>query len=112
MNTDVAAYWTLINARIKELGTTQENVCKQIGMKYQTMRSMVTKGIFPRLPYAAAIAETLKLDLDYTWTQKINSAEEQFYRDYSQYTDLLETLKRLSAENVRAVTVMAKTLAG
>jgi hypothetical protein len=53
-----------INNRIKLLQTTQEWVAAQSGIKYQTLRGWVTKGIFPRANEAAALAKTLDTSVE------------------------------------------------
>ena len=61
---DSTNFWMRINNRIKLLQTTQEWVAAQSGIKYQTLRGWVTKGIFPRANEATALAKTLDTSVE------------------------------------------------
>ena len=58
-------FWERVNKTIKTRGQKQEWLAEQTGIKYQTLRSWVSKDILPRVDDAVKIAHALEVSVEY-----------------------------------------------
>lgn len=108
------AFWDSVNAEIKRKNTTQEWVARQAGIKYQTFRGWVSKGILPRVDEAVAIVRALGVSVEYMIAGQDDSkeyAELRLLALAKKYSDFLECLESLDPLTLETVRVQVKAVA-
>ena len=58
-------FWQRVKFLIKENNTKQEWLAEKTGIKYQTLRSMISKNTFPKADDAVKIAKALNTTVEY-----------------------------------------------
>ncbi|MDR3284480.1 MAG: helix-turn-helix domain-containing protein [Treponema sp.] len=94
-------FWERVNKTIKETGITQESLAEKTGIKYQTLRSWVSKDILPRVDDAAKIAKELGVMVEYLVSGAHSFAPrdaDDFYLRYKRFSILLEYVEQLPPE--------------
>jgi transcriptional regulator with XRE-family HTH domain len=106
-------FWERVNKTIKENGIKQEWLAQKTCIKYQTLRSWVSKDILPRADDAAKIAKELNVTVEYlvTGTNSFALGEaDEFYMKYRKFSVLLEYLELLNQEQREDIEAFALTL--
>jgi transcriptional regulator with XRE-family HTH domain len=106
-------FWERVNKTIKMRSQKQEWLAEQTGIKYQTLRSWVSKDILPRVDDAVKIARALEVSVEYL-VEGANSAMpreiDTFYTRYKKFSVLLEYLEELTLEQREDIEAFALTL--
>ncbi|MDR1399535.1 MAG: helix-turn-helix domain-containing protein [Treponema sp.] len=106
-------FWERVNKTIKTRGQKQEWLAEQTGIKYQTLRSWVSKDILPRVDDAVKIAQALEVSVEYL-LEGVNSSLPReidvFYTRYKKFSVLLEYLEELTLEQREDIEAFALTL--
>ncbi|MDR3303179.1 MAG: helix-turn-helix domain-containing protein, partial [Treponema sp.] len=58
-------FWERVNKAIRAKGAKQEWLAEQTGIKYQTLRSWISKEVLPRVDDAVRIADALGVSTEY-----------------------------------------------
>lgn len=65
-------FWQRVKFLIKENNTKQEWLAEKTGIKYQTLRSMISKNTFPKADDAVKIAKALNTTVEYLVRRFLN----------------------------------------
>jgi transcriptional regulator with XRE-family HTH domain len=106
-------FWGAVNTTIKSNRVKQEWLAEKTGIKYQTLRSWISKNILPRADDAVKIAKELGVTVEYlieghhsTMPQEIDS----FYLKYKKFSILLAYLEQLTQEQREDIEAFALML--
>jgi transcriptional regulator with XRE-family HTH domain len=106
-------FWERVNKTIRANGIKQEWLAEQTGIKYQTLRSWVSKDILPRVDDAVKRAHALEVSVEYL-VEGANSTVpreiDTFYTRYKKFSVLLEYLEELTPEQREDIEALALTL--
>jgi transcriptional regulator with XRE-family HTH domain len=93
-------FWDRVNKLAKMSKTKQEWIAEAAGVKFQTLRSWVTKDILPRVDDGVKIAGSLGVTAEYLLggAEKDGVEAEAFYASYRKYAALLGYVEGLSPE--------------
>lgn len=86
-------FWDRVNFFVKKQKTTQEYLAKKAGIKYQTLRNWVSRGIYPQAPEAERIARILGTSVEFLVTGKDRSAPE-FKEDELKIIDIIRGISQ------------------
>ena len=93
---------------IKENNTKQEWLAEKTGIKYQTLRSMISKNTFPKADDAVKIAKALNTTVEYLVNGYKDSNHEinKFYIENAKYSVFLEYLSELNSNQIEDLETM------
>lgn len=77
-------FWNNVNNLLKEMNTTQEVMCSEIGLSINTVRGWISKDVLPRVDDAVSIAQFLHTSSEYLVTGKDDPRLENIYADISE----------------------------
>ncbi len=101
-------FWQRVKYLIKENNTKQEWLAEISGIKYQTLRSMISKNTFPKADDAVKIAEVLNTTVEYLVNGNKDSNHEinKFYLENAKYSVFLEYLSKLNSNQIEDLETM------
>jgi transcriptional regulator with XRE-family HTH domain len=106
-------FWEQVNKTIKSSGVKQEWLAKKAGIKFQTLRSWVSKDILPRADDAVKIAKELGVTVEYLIEGHHSSMPHEidsFPLKYKKFLILLEYLEQLNQEQREDIETFALML--
>ena len=106
-------FWERFNKLVKEQRTTQEWLAKAAGLKFQTLRSQINKGILPRADEALKIARELGVTVEFLLEGRnsdVPREADKFYMTYRRFSVLLDYLVELTQDQREDIEAFAVTL--
>ncbi|MDR3170277.1 MAG: helix-turn-helix domain-containing protein [Treponema sp.] len=106
-------FWERVNKAIKINSVKQEWLAEKTGIKYQTLRSWVSKDILPRVDDAVKIAGELGVTVEYLvmgTNSGVSKEIDNFYVKYKKFSIVLEYLELLNQEQREDIEAFALTL--
>jgi transcriptional regulator with XRE-family HTH domain len=106
-------FWERVNKAIRENKIKQEWLAEKTGIKYQTLRSWVSKDILPRIDDGVKIAKELGFTAEYLVLGQnagVSRDIDAFYRKYKRFSILLEYMELLNMEQCEDIEALALTL--
>lgn len=105
-------FWQRVKFLIKENNTKQEWLAEKTGIKYQTLRSMISKNTFPKADDAVKIAKALNTTVEYLVNGNKDSNHEinKFYIENAKYSVFLEYLSELNSNQIEDIETMVIAL--
>jgi transcriptional regulator with XRE-family HTH domain len=102
-----------VNKAIRVNNVKQEWLAEKTGIKYQTLRSWVSKDILPRVDDGVKIAGELGVTVEYLVAgtdSRIPKEIDNFYMQYKKFSIVLEYLELLNQEQREDIEAFALTL--
>jgi transcriptional regulator with XRE-family HTH domain len=106
-------FWERMNKLIKEQGITQESLAKRTGIKFQTLRSWLTKDTLPRVDDAHKIAGELGVTVEFLLegrNSEVSQEEDKFYMRFRRFSVMLDYMEELSPEQREDIEAFVVTL--
>ncbi|MDR3342646.1 MAG: helix-turn-helix domain-containing protein [Treponema sp.] len=106
-------FWDEVNKAIKAQRVKQEWLAEKTGIKYQTLRSWVSKDILPRVDDGVKIAKELGVTVEYLvegTDSSVSKEIDDFYMQYKKFSIVLEYLELLNQEQREDIEAFALTL--
>lgn len=106
-------FWRRVKMLIKQNNTKQEWLAEKTGIKYQTLRSMISKNTFPKADDAVRMAKSLGTTAEYLVNgyDKTESEMQRFYAENARFSVFLEYLAKLTSNQIEDLEAMVIALA-
>lgn len=88
---DSEVFWKNVSQIMKSKKISQEKMCSDLGMSIYTLRSSISKQVFPRVDVAVTIANYLGTSVEFLLTGK----------ESNEYKERLENLKSEMSELIK-----------
>lgn len=106
-------FWQRVKFLIKENNTKQEWLAEKTGIKYQTLRSMISKNTFPKVDDAVKIAHALNTTVEFLVNGNNDFYHEinKFYSENAKFSVFLEYFSELNSNQIEDIETMVIALA-
>ena len=105
-------FWKRVKILIKQNNTKQEWLAENSGIKYQTLRSMISKNTFPKADDAVRIAKSLGTTVDYLVDGDECTSRDmnRFYASNARFSVFLEYFSELNSNQIEDMEAMVIAL--
>lgn len=105
-------YWNIVYKRIKELGITRRDFCREVGINENSLSGMMHKT--PNIAFFKKATAVLGIDLSYLFDSSISSSSEEHYvlSDYEKelILELRKVVKSKRKERAHGLILLLKYL--